>query len=228
MLEILPCPKCAAPLPKGKAEVTCPFCGSQLKFGFLQEALNGDDLARRGVNAYRAGKYELALADFEQALRLPRHEEKMEDILTLIGLCHEAAGRYEQAISFHEKSIAANPKHYKAWVNLGITFRKTGNFDKAEACYRKAIEIKPEYAELHASLGALYLFKNQAEPAITACNRAIELNPRVGAAYANLAIAYAMAGRFAEADETLQQAIQHGYQNPAAVQERLDQLKIGQ
>lgn len=226
MFEILACPKCSAPLPnKGQGEVVCPFCGSRLKFGTPEEVLTGDEQARRGVKAYRAEKYEQAIADFELALRKPRSEEKMEDILTLIGLCHEGAERYEQAISFHEKAIAANPRHYKAWVNLGITYRKSGNFEKAESCYRRAIEIKPDYAELHASLGALYIFRDQAGPAIAACERAIELDPNVGGAYANLAIAYAMDGRFDEAGETLRKAVLHGYKNPAGVKEKLDGLR---
>lgn len=226
MLEIMACPKCSAPLPrKESGEVVCPFCGSRLKFGTAEEVLTGDELAQRGVKAFREEKFEQAIANFELALHKPRHEEKMEDILTLIGLCHEGAGRYEKAIHFHEKAIEANPRHHKAWVNLGITYRKSGNFEKAESCYQKAIEIQPNYAELHASLGALYIFKGLAEPAIQACERAIALNPNVGAAHANLAIAYGMAGRFTEAENTLRTAILHGYPNAAGVRQRLDGLR---
>jgi tetratricopeptide (TPR) repeat protein len=226
MLEVLACPKCSAPLPKKESgEVVCPFCGSRLKFGAAEDVLTGDELAKRGVKAFREEKFEQALADFELALHKPRHEEKMEDILTLIGLCHEGAGRYDKAVSFHEKALAVNPRHHKAWVNLGITYRKNGNLEKAESCYQKAIEIQPKYAELHASLGALYISKGQPEAAIQACERAIALNPNVGAAYANLAIAYGMAGRFAEADLTLRKAILHGYPNAAGVQQRLDELR---
>ncbi len=223
MLQAISCPKCAAPLPPESQ--TCPYCGSSLKAVLPEEPLTGDELARSGVRAYRSEKYEQALAHFEQALRMPRQTEKLEDILTLIGLCHEGAGRYEQAIEFHKKALAANPKHHKAWVNLGITYRKSGNFEQAESCYQAAIKLQPDYAELHASLGALYVFKEEAGKAVAACERAIELNPNLSVAYANLAVAYAMGGRFEMAEEALRKAVLRGYKNYEAVKERLDGLR---
>jgi tetratricopeptide (TPR) repeat protein len=185
----------------------------------------GDAHARRGIDAYKAGEYDAAIDELEQAVDAEVSEYELEEIYTILGNAYLETGRFDEAVAAHKKAIEVNPEFHKAWVNLGIAYRHIGDLEKAEECYTEALRIEPDYAELHASLGALYIVKGEPEKAVEALEKATELDSQLAVAYSNLALAYAMVGRFEDADVSLRQAVVLGYENWAAVQERIDDLK---
>jgi tetratricopeptide (TPR) repeat protein len=61
-----------------------------------------------------------------------------------------------------KKSIAADPKFAKAYLQLGIVYSALPEIAKAVSAYQKAISINPSLAEAHFRLGQIY--KKTGEP----------------------------------------------------------------
>ncbi len=217
---------------KGKQSFLSPL----ITLLFLLVAINacdadtgsGDVHASRGIEAYRAGRYDEGIDELQQAIEMGVTRYDLEEVYTVLGNNYDALELYDEAINAYEKAIELNPDYYKARVNLGITYRHIGDIDQAEENYKRALSIEPDYAELHASIGALYIFKAEPELAIESLERSIELDSQVAVAHSNLALAYAMVGRFEEAEASLRQATVLGYDNWSVVQERIDSLKAFQ
>lgn len=186
---------------------------------------SGDVHAGRGIEAYKAERYDEAVNELQQAIEAGVTRYDLEEIYTILSNAYNGLDLYDEAIDAHEKAIELNPDYYTAWVNLGIAYRHKGDLDRAEESYNRALSIEPDYAELHASIGALHIFKGEPEKAIDSLERSIELDPQVAVAHANLALAYAMVGRFEEAEASLHQATVLGYDNWAVIQDRIDNLK---
>ena len=63
---------------------------------------------------------------------------------------------YQEAKICLEKVIQINPKHEKAYNNLGSVLRELGDYQKAKECYEKAIQLDPNYVDAHSNLGNEY------------------------------------------------------------------------
>ena len=204
-----------------------------LAFSFLSVAMfacsslsGGDAHAIRGMKAYHNDDYHKAIDELQQAIEagdITQYE--LEEVYSTLGNAYYELDRYDEAIAAHEKAISINPDYYKAYVNLGITYRNKGDLARAEEYYTKALSLEPNYAELHASIGVLYIIKGEPAKAVESLERAIELDAKLAGAHGNLALAYAMVGRFDEAEASLRQATSLGYKNSAEVQERINNLK---
>ncbi len=186
---------------------------------------SGDARVVKGLAAFDAEDYPLAIHEFEQAIRLGVSDYELAEVYTVLGRAYEGTTQFDKAIAAYEKATEINPNYYKAWVNLGIAHRLTGDLEQAEESYNQALNIEPNYAELHASLGALHIFKNEPEKALQSLSRAISLDPQLAVAHANIAVAYAMVGQFDLSDAELEQAATLGYPNTAIIKARIDALK---
>ena len=72
--------------------------------------------------------------------------------------------------------LAADPKDYEAWTELGnIYFRKKAT-DNAEAAYFKAIELKRDYFVALVNLGKLYFSVKRFDDAILVLTNAVKAN----------------------------------------------------
>jgi len=186
---------------------------------------SGEKNVSLGFDAYDEGNYKIAIKELEKALDIGNTGYNEEEIYTVLGNAYYGLYEDDKAIEAHEKALEINPEYYEAWVNLGIVYRYIGNYEKAEECYNKAYDINPNYPELHISMGALYIYQNKPYEAVTILEKAVKLDPSISVAHSNLALAYAMVGRFADAENALRQATVLGYDNSAAIQERIDNLK---
>ncbi len=74
--------------------------------------------------------------------------------------------------------VAADPKEYKAWNELGLIYFIQKDFTAAENSYGKAIEAKPEYTTAYLNLGRVRLAQKKNEDAIAAFQSALEKNPQ--------------------------------------------------
>lgn len=81
------------------------------------------------------------------------------------------------AVQLLNQVLAAEPKDFVAWTELGTVYFKGNSMDNAEACYFKAIEIKKDYVLALLNLGKLYLFEKQYDNAILVLSNAVKLAP---------------------------------------------------
>ena len=121
-----------------------------------------------------SGKYEEALAAYNQALRIvpndPQLYEKRGDILLLLKRSHEALDTYIQALTLL-------PDQSSLYKKRGDTLVALGQFNEAQETYEKAISLLPGNAELYLSLGDGLFRGAMYEKALVAYNKAIELAP---------------------------------------------------
>jgi uncharacterized protein (AIM24 family) len=106
--------------------------------------------ARRSV---RAGSFDDAWAELEQARSLRPHDE---DVLNLVSLLEFKRGRYDEAATASRALIADNPSSEVLRSNLGLILFKSGRLAEAEKELRSAIELAPGHLRSHLYLGLLY------------------------------------------------------------------------
>ena len=125
-------------------------------------------------------------------------------------------GRTDEAIIHYQKVLQLYPENADAHANLGSAFLAKGGVRDAVAEYRKAIEMSPENVAALSNLA--WLLATSADRSLRNGTEAVRLAERAESASSRsdnhatvlriLAAAYAEAGRFADAKETAQQALQ--------------------
>ena len=125
-------------------------------------------------------------------------------------------GRTDEAISHYEKVLQLDPESADAHSNLGSAFLAQGRLREAVAEYTNALEISPENVAALSNLA--WLLATSADVSVRNGSEAVRLAERADSASSRsdthaavlriLAAAYAEAGRFADAKEAAQQALQ--------------------
>jgi protein O-mannosyl-transferase len=125
-------------------------------------------------------------------------------------------GRTDEAIAHFQKVLELRPENADARANLGSAFLAKGRVRDAIAQYRDALRIAPDNVAAQSNLAWLLAtaadasLRNGAEAVLLAeqANSESSRNENHPIALRILAAAYAEAGRFAEARQTAQQALQ--------------------
>ncbi len=117
-------------------------------------------------------------------------------------------GDVDRAIELYRQSIEIEPTA-KAYTFLGWAYSMKGDYEKAiEAC-RRAIDLDPEYGNPYNDIGAYLIELGRAEEAIPWLKRALAVRnfevPHF--AHLNMARAYLALGRFFEALESANRAL---------------------
>lgn len=103
----------------------------------------------------------------------------------------------------------------KAYNNLGVVYQHKSEYRKAVATYKKALKIDPADARAWNNLGLTYFNLGLNKETLFAYQRAIKINPKFAESYYNLAAFYSLQGKKDLAIDSLQKAIESGYQDYA-------------
>ncbi len=153
------------------------------------------------------GKLDAAIAACQNAIKI---KPNLAAAYKNLGNALQAGGKIEEAIRAYSKAVEIDPQFAEAYANLGSMLGMQGQMEKAIAYFQKALEIKPNIAAVHWNLGnALNKVKRVSE-AIACWRRAAEYNPQQFSAEAinDRGSMCAQAGKFAEAMDNYQRAIQ--------------------
>ncbi len=101
------------------------------------------------------GKYDLALADYQQALHLPSPDMALGEIYVNIGNAYSKAVDYDKALAAYQQALSAQPNDVEAYLGLAITYTSKGDKAQAIAAYQKLLDVtsgssNARYAQLHA------------------------------------------------------------------------------
>jgi len=131
---------------------------------------------RQGVANIDSGKYQQAIKDFNQAIKInpnfvPAYEGRAQ--------AYYESGEYKQAIENHKKCINLDPNNavvYNnfAWILATCPDHKYRDVNRAVELAEKASELKEE-AYIIDTLAAAYARANRMKDAVRAQERAIEL-----------------------------------------------------
>jgi len=130
---------------------------------------------------YDAQQYPAAIQKLEQVITIDPHYMKAYDNL---GLCYEAAGRLEDAMTTYQRAVDLNrqSKPVSPWppLNLGSLLVKLERFEDAEKYLRDSLLADPKFAQAHYAFGMLLEKRGRDEEAI----RELEQAAALDAAYA--------------------------------------------
>jgi len=161
------------------------------------------------------GRFDEAIAHWNKALQLTVDQPEIRRHLRYL-MAEQFAqhGNFDKAIGHWSELLRSEPNNPALYNNLAIAFYKQGRFTETTDCWKKLLEIRPNDYQILHNLGWLLAthpdagIRNPAE-AVRLAQRACELtgyekSPQLDA----LAAAYAAAGRFNEALETAERALQ--------------------
>jgi len=159
-----------------------------------------------------AGKHDLALEEFKHALQLdPRNATAMAGM----GRAYELAGRVNDAEAAFRKAADLQPNDWDAHNNLAMFYDRQGKYEVSFAEYKRALELAPDNAQVLFNLGATYIDSGESKyfgEAEAALKRSIGINPSFPA-FANLGALYDREGKYQQAAEMTQKALEMNAEN---------------
>jgi tetratricopeptide (TPR) repeat protein len=163
-----------------------------------------------GVAYGKLGRYQDAVESYKQAIRIKPDDAKAHCNL---GAVYHSLGRYQDAIDACKQAIRIKPDLTEAYNNLGIVMKAQGNYDEAIENFARVVQLQPDAVEPRNDLALLIvkhpeLKDHNIEEAISLARRTCELTNYRNAAFLDtMALAYSSAGRFSEAVNTAQAAL---------------------
>jgi Flp pilus assembly protein TadD len=179
------------------------------------------------------GRVDEAILHFQTALQITPDNEKAHNNL---GNALVQKGRMDEAIVHYQTALQIKPDYAVACNNLGNALLQKGSMGEAIIQYQKSLEIKPDSQEVLNNLAWLLAASPQAS--LRNGNKAVELAKLANQLTSNgnpnflstLATAYAETGRFSEAVQTAQRALQlaEAQSNTALADDIRSQIKLYQ
>jgi Tfp pilus assembly protein PilF len=127
----------------------------------------------RGAAYAEAGQYQLALDDYNEAVRLnPNDPMTYYNRGNLYG---RNLGSYQPAIADFNEAVSLNPAYAEAYANRGICYASLGLYAQATEDFSKVISLKPDNAEAYGNRAAVYLQQGVKEPACRDARTACQL-----------------------------------------------------
>jgi len=85
--------------------------------------------------------------------------------------------KYDEALDVLGRLVAADPKDFQAWTELGTVQLLHNNFEQAEKAYRRAIEERPTFTLALLNLGRLLSAQKKFDAAIEPLTEAVKSSP---------------------------------------------------
>ena len=116
--------------------------------------------------------------------------------------------RYQEALTFYERSLENNPNNAEAHNNMGIIMSILGAHEAAIQHFKEAKSINPELPQVYNNLGNAHESLGQLHDAIKDYEMAISVQTNYTDSYYNLARIYTEMREFEKAESTLNKLIQ--------------------
>ncbi|MGB8217155.1 MAG: tetratricopeptide repeat protein [Candidatus Methanoperedens sp.] len=166
-----------------------------------------------GLAYDRIGKYEEAITELKEALRLnPDYIEVHNNL----GVTYDRMGKPDEAVNELKVALNLNPNYAEAHCNLGNIYTSAGRYEEAAGELEEALKINPELAIGHNNLGNIYALQKRNEEAIQEFKEALRINPDYAPAHNNLGNAYAETGMLEDALREFQEALRLDPEFPEA------------
>ena len=138
--------------------------------------------SNRGNLYYRQKKFDLALDDFNEALKI---NSNFSTAYSNRGLIYEEQKKYDLALDDYNKAILINSKYASAYNNRGNLYREQKKWNLALTDFNEAILIDPKLASVYNNRGNLYFEQEEWDLALADFNKAILFNINLAEPYNN-------------------------------------------
>ncbi|WFU69543.1 tetratricopeptide repeat protein [Bradyrhizobium sp. CB2312] len=114
-------------------------CAKALSF----DPWNGSALYLIGLGQIYLGRFDDALATFQQADRYDTPPASRWTWLLGAGTAHALMGRYEEALPWLQRSIAITPGTGRSHFLLAAAYQRTGRAEEAKAAIAEGLRLRP-------------------------------------------------------------------------------------
>ena len=174
-----------------------------------------------GLLATREGRIDLAIENFQQALRVsPEHWIALENL----GNAYRQEKRWGEARSTLERALSNRPEDAEANYSLAMVYAQTEQPERAREYLERALRYRPAYPEALNNLGILCLRTGKRDDAVAQFEECIRVAPEFDQAYLNLARVYAIEGSRDKAQSVLEALLKLQPAN-AAARQALEQMR---
>jgi len=129
--------------------------------------------------------------------------------LASLALALIETGHTDQARTYAEQAVKADPRNVMAQVAMARTFQALGHLGFAEQCLRNALELRPNTNELLASLGGILAANGQHGEAVQVLGKTIRNGMRTELTMLGMAISLQKLGRHSESQEIIEEFISY-------------------
>jgi len=137
-------------------------------------------LNNRGVARRLKGEYDLALQDYNEAIRLnPNSASQFNNR----GVIYRIKGEYDQAIADYSKAISLRSDYPAAYYNRALAYTDKGAFDDALADFNIVLRFDARNALALYARGLMFLKKGSAEAGRNDIAAAKSINPNIAEQY---------------------------------------------
>lgn len=144
---------------------------------------NAEEHRKKGALLADQGRYDDALVEFREALRLMPDLDRAH---LGLGAALQGKGDLDGAIAEYRSVLTQHPNDAHAHNNLGSALQLKGDASGAIGEYRKALETQPDDALTHFNLGTALATNGKVQEAVDAYRTAIRLDPNLFQAYFDL------------------------------------------
>ena len=131
-------------------------------------------------------------------------------VIYQLGMNHESAGRYREAVESMKRTIEIDPTYVPAYNELGILYCRLSQYDQATNAFKVAVSYEPHQAATIANLGTAYFLLGRYSDAAALLRDAVNEDPNFEIARNNLGQTLLRTGRYEEAIECISRVIELG------------------
>ncbi|WP_309228804.1 serine/threonine-protein kinase [Microcoleus sp. FACHB-831] len=192
------------------------------------DTLMAQKLISQGVDKGKAGNYQGAIADYNQALKV-----KPDNSAAYYhrGAAYYSQGQRQQALDDFTQAIQINPQYAEAYNHRGKARFDVGDDQGSLKDFNQAIQLDPKLASAYVGRGNVRAGLGNEQQAIEDYNKAIQLDPKEPKTYLNRCLSHSNIGEQQQAVEDCTQAIQlkpnyaFAYQNRGLARRRLGDVQ---
>jgi lipoprotein NlpI len=125
---------------------------AELEGGRLNAKMRADALRRRGISLDQAGQFEVARADFEEAMRLMPDDDEVVSAAAANALL---VGSAQRALELGDKALQLSPSSSGPRSTLALANYAMGNYVQAK---QQRLELLKNSTEVERSYSAIWLY----------------------------------------------------------------------